>query len=161
MTRMVMLVGVMALGVGANAQAQPRQLRSAEGRGVFVIDANRQEWQGRLLKVSAEALEIESDAGVRTFKLADIRRVDADGDGVWDGALKGAAVGAALGLLAASAADTGLWPMASNAMSFGLIGLAIDGGCSARHPVYHNAPHVAPAALKAVRAVHVSMRMKW
>jgi hypothetical protein len=152
MIRLLTMVGVVVLGTVTAAHAQPRELRAAEGHSVFVIDVNRQEWQGRLLKVSADALEVESDAGIRTFKLTEVRRVDAERDGVWDGALKGAVLGGVLGLLAASAGETGLWPMATNAMSFGLIGLAIDGGCSSRHPVYHGTvPRVAVSAPKAMR----------
>jgi hypothetical protein len=127
-----------------------------------MIDANRVEWQGRLLKVSAAAIEVESDNGVRVFKLAEVRRVDADGDGVWDGAMKGAVAGALLGLVATASADAGLFPIATNTLTFGLIGLAIDGGCSSRHPVYH-----APVGLiRETPAPHrstmqVTMRVPW
>lgn len=161
MSRMLIVAG-MVLVFGASADAQPRELKGSQGRAVFVIDANRQEWQGRLLHVSAEALEVESDAGIRTFNLAEIRRVDADGDGVWDGAWKGAAIGAALGLIPVAYGATG-WAVASNAFWTGLLGLAIDGGCSSRHPVYHGP--AMPATDKPVApsspALHVSMRVGW
>jgi hypothetical protein len=163
MTRLfVAIAAFVAATPVIDASAQPRELRSSEGRGVFVIDANRVEWQGRLVKVSADALEVESDSGVRIFKLGEIRRVDADGDGVWDGALKGAVTGALLGLLATASADAGIVPITSNALTFGLIGLAIDGGCSSRHPVYH-APAGSMAETPAVYhgGMQVAMRVRW
>jgi hypothetical protein len=149
-------------GLSAQVEAQSRALKSSEGHTIFVIDENRQEWQGRLLRVSADALEVESDAGIRTFKLGQIRRVDADGDSVWDGALKGAATGATLGLLALAGKASG-WVMISNAFSFGLLGLAIDAGCSSRHPVYHGpaVPRLGVSEGTDARAMSVSMRVRW
>lgn len=156
----LLLVGGMVFMAAVSANAQPRELMESRGRGVFVIDANRQEWQGRLLKVSVNALEVESDAGIRTFNLAEIRRVDADGDGVWDGALKGAAVGAALGLI--PLAYGAPWAVATNALWTGLLGLAIDGGCSSRHPVYHGpaVPRLDQAS-PISPALRVSMKVRW
>ena len=101
MKRLLMIVPLVLLAC-TNASAQEdrtRELKSAVGRAVFVIDEDRREWQGRLLKVSADALEVESDAGIRTFKVEAIRRVDADGDSVGDGALKGALFGLGIGVL--------------------------------------------------------------
>ena len=164
MTRLsTLFVGVMLLGIVNAAQAQDRGLRSAEGRSVFVIDANRQEWQGRLLNVTVDALEVENDAGLRSFKLAEIRRVDADGDGVWDGAFKGAATGALLGLLGAAATGAPVWTAATSAMAYGLLGMAIDGGCSSRHPVYHGAaiPSAPEPSTANGPAMRVSMRLRW
>jgi hypothetical protein len=161
MKRSVFVLACMLIGT-ATATAQERSLKSSEGRAVFVIDDNRQEWQGRLVKVSAEALEVESDAGVRTFKLAEIRRVDADGDRVWDGALKASAAGAFLGMLAVAGGGPA-WAIATNALSFGVLGLAIDGACSSRHPVYHApaAPSAATSPRKDSASMRVSLRLSW
>jgi len=157
---LVVIIGVV-LATEVNLSAQSKTLKHSEGRAVFVIDENRQEWQGRLLKVSAEALEVESDAGIRTFKLAEIRRVDADGDGVGDGALKGAAIGAALGLIPTGFGASPL-VILSNALWTGLLGLGIDAGCSSRHPVYHGpaVPRLNEAASRG-RSLQVSMNVRW
>jgi hypothetical protein len=163
MIRMLIIVGSVLLVSSAAADAQPRELKGSQGRAVFVIDANRQEWQGRLLKVSAEALEVESDAGIRTFRLAEIRRVDADGDATTDGFLKGAAIGAGFGLLALANMPSG-WVILSNALTFGLIGLAVDAGCTSRHPVYHGpaVPHLdTPTTRSPAASVQVSMKVRW
>jgi hypothetical protein len=162
MIRMLIIVGSVLVSSAA-ADAQPRELKGSQGRAVFVIDANRQEWQGRLLKVSAEALEVESDAGIRTFRLAEIRRVDADGDATTAGFLKGAAIGAGFGLLALANIDSGR-VILSNALSIGLIGLAVDAGCTSRHPVYHGpaVPHLdKPTTRNPAAALQVSMKVRW
>jgi hypothetical protein len=147
--------------VNASAQEnQTRALESAIGRAVFVIDADRREWQGRLRNVSADTLEVESDAGVRAFKVAEIRRVDADGDRVSDGALKGALFGLVVGLLTAFEAPEYL---VVTMASYGLLGLAIDAGCNSRHPVYHGAavPHLEKPTPHNPAALQVSMRVRW
>jgi len=165
MTRLLMIVAVALVASTVNASAQENQtraLKSAVGRAVFVIDEDRREWQGRLRTVSADVLEVESDAGVRTFKVESIRRVDADGDGVRDGLLKGALFGVAMGLLAAFQAPEYL---AATTVSYGLLGLAIDAACSTRHPVYHGAavPRLDKPATHSgsPAALQVSMKVRW
>jgi hypothetical protein len=158
----IVLAGLFIVGT-ATVGAQERRLKSSEGRAVFVIDGNRQEWQGRLIRVSAEALEVESDAGIRSFKLAEIRRVDTDGDGVWDGAWKGVAVGAALGLLATLASEDASLALFPNMLSFGALGLAIDASCSSRHPVYQAPAPPKPAASPQddATSMRIGMRVSW
>jgi hypothetical protein len=152
----------MLLTSAAVVSAQPRALAAAQGRMVFVIDEDRREWQGRLTHVSADALEVESDAGVRTFKLAEVRRVDADGDGIGDGFLKGFAIGSllSLGYWLSSEAR---WATLGTGLVYGLIGAGIDAGCSGRHPVFHGAgaPRLADATGARQRALAVGVRLRW
>jgi hypothetical protein len=161
---MVPLV-LIASTLTAGAQENPtRRLTAAVGRTVFVIDGERREWQGRLLKVSADALEVESDAGIRTFKVENIRRVDADSDGVGDGALKGALFGLGMvGLGALTAGAEGVPFLVSGVTVYSLLGLAIDAGCSSRHPVYNGpaVPRLDKPATSGPAMLQVSMKVRW
>ena len=162
MTRFIIAIcSLMVVGT-ATASAQGRALESAQGRTVFVIDEDRREWQGRLVRVSPEALDLESDAGIRRFVLADVRRVDADGDGLRDGFLKGFAIGSLLsiGYLLDSEVK---WATLASGLVYGLIGAGIDAGCSGRHPVFHGEsrrPVEKPAGSKNP-ALAVGMRIRW
>jgi hypothetical protein len=161
----LLIVPIVLLACTVNATAQenpPRGLTSAVGRAVFIIDGERREWQGRLLKVSTDALEMESDAGVRTFEVANIRRVDADGDGVGDGALKGALFGLAIGVLATGLQGGGQF-VVGGMIGYGLVGLAIDAGCSSRHPIYHGpaVPRLEKPTAGSPAALQVSMKVRW
>jgi hypothetical protein len=150
MKPLVFVLVLVVLTCAGRAEAQSGKLKDSQGRLVFVIDEDRREWQGRLLKVSADALEVESDVGVRTFKLADIRRVDADSDSVRDGILKGAAFGLALGALTGGLQGGGARFLVGGTLTYGLIGLIIDASCQSRHTVYHS--NASP---------QVSMKVSW
>jgi hypothetical protein len=166
MKRLLMIVALALVVSTLNASAQENQtraLKSAVGRAVFVIDEDRREWQGRLLRISADALEVESDAGIRTFKVENIRRIDADGDRVTDGALKGALFGAAMGLFAVFNGAPEV--LVATTTAYGLLGLAIDAGCTSRHPVYNGSavPRLDKTTThsRSPTALQVSMKVRW
>jgi hypothetical protein len=128
----------------AAAEAQSR-LRSAEGQQVFVIDADRREWQGKLLEVALDSMTIEGESGVRRFALAEVRRVDSDGDGVRDGFIKGALFGLLPGLVATRATGNAGVAVASMAV-YGVLGMGIDALNRCKQTVYR-----APAPQLAVK----------
>ena len=101
-----------------------------------VIDGSSREWQGRLIDVAADVITVEIGSDARRFPLADVKRVDAHGDKVWDGALKGAVFGASLALI------TGLGARFAGqaAISYALVGVTMDALNSCTHTVYRAAP---------------------
>jgi hypothetical protein len=116
----------------AHAQAD-RSLRHSRGLHVAVIDGNSREWQGRLLDVAADAITVEIDSQTTRFAIADVKRVDAHGDRVWDGALKGAVFGAVLGFAISGGGHGSV--AAQGALSYALVGLALDAMQSCNHTV--------------------------
>lgn len=114
---------------------QAPKLKSAEGDIVFVIDEQRREWVGRLLKVSADSLILEDNDGSHEFALAKIRRVDAENDSIRDGAIKGVIFGGVLGLLYAAAYDDAR-PLFTSVLVYGAIGAGIDALNRNKHTVY-------------------------
>jgi uncharacterized protein YcfJ len=138
---------LLLLPVASQAQSLSR-LAGAEGRPVFVIDADSREWQGKLLKASKDTLTIESEAGIREFPLVKVKRVDADGDRIRDGAIKGAVCGLILGALASGNGTGAGRIVLGSAMIYGLIGAGVDAINQSKHTVYR-AP--APQAQLTVR----------
>ena len=108
------------------------RLRDSRGQHVSIIDADRREWQGRLLEVAADALVIEFESAPRKFSVFEVNRVDADGDSVRDGLAKGAIFGGFIGLLAARDARAVL----GGASVYGLVGLGLDALNNCRHTIY-------------------------
>jgi hypothetical protein len=121
----------------AHAQAD-RRLRHSRGLHVAVIDGSNHEWQGRLLDVAADAITVEIDSAAHRFAITDVKRVDAHGDRVWDGALKGALFGAILGLAIGAGDSPGF--VAQGALSYALVGVALDAMQSCNHTVYRAKP---------------------
>jgi len=118
-------------------------LRSARGSFVAVIDSDSREWQGKLLAVEKSSLIVELDALPRRFELANVKRVDAHGDRVWDGALKGALIGGVLaGVTLGGRAAFG------SAIVYGLIGVGVDALNRCNHTVYR-----APAVSASVKVL--------
>jgi hypothetical protein len=123
---------LMALPGIALAQDPPRKLRWARGYHVAIIDADRREWQGRLIEVAKDAIVVEVDSTARRFPLADVSRVDAHGDAVWDGAVRGAVIG---GLLAALTIHDAQFAF-QTALGWGVMGLGLDALNRCTHTVY-------------------------
>lgn len=138
-----MIVAALLLGVcPALAGAQDTQaLGSARGHQVAVIDADRREWQGRLLEISNDVIVVEVDSAPQSFELSAVRRVDAHGDGILDGIIKGAIFGAVIGGVV-----LGPRGALSAALSYGLVGAGLDAMNRCHHTVYR-----APAARAAVK----------
>jgi hypothetical protein len=152
MKRLLVVFSLLVVPLPAAAQARSIDgLGSVEGQHVFVIDSDSREWQGKLIKVSADSLEIDGESGVRRFELGRVRRVDSDGDSVHDGLIKGAIFG---GLMAAifSPSNYRGQAMIGGAVAYGLIGLGMDALNSSKHTVYRGA--AAPAA-------QVAMKVSW
>lgn len=130
------IITALTLAVPALAQAQSEiQLRHSRGLQVSVIDTDSREWQGRLLEVAADAVVLEIGSDARRFALSDIKRVDARGDKVWDGAVKGAIFGALVGL----AVGAGRFATQA-ALSYALVGVALDAMNNCNHTVYRARP---------------------
>ena len=138
----ILLIALLSIPAVADAQgAQSTQhaqntqgswrLRGARGLHVAVIDGESREWQGRLLEVAKDAITLEIGADARRFDIANVKRVDAHGDKVWDGALKGAAFGAVMAVI------VGVPRFAGRAgLSYGLIGLGLDALNHCNHTIY-------------------------
>jgi hypothetical protein len=134
-TIFVAMLVVVTIPAFANAQ-DTQSLWSARGHQVAVIDADRREWQGRLLEISDDAIVVEIDSAPLSFELSAVRRVDAHGDRILDGVLKGAIFGAVMGSLAAGTRFA--W---QSAVVYSLVGGGIDAMARCHHTVYR-----APAA---------------
>lgn len=151
MKRLLLVATLVVMPFPASAQTAPNKLDSAEGQLVFVVDSDSREWQGKLIKVSADALEIDGESGVRRFELSNVKRVDSDGDRVLDGLLKGAVFGALMGAVFSSNDYRGQ-AMVGGAMVYGLIGLGVDALNSSKHTVYRGAAKPAP---------QIAMKVSW
>lgn len=130
--RALVVVAMLVVGVPSVASSQETKLREFRGMHVAVIDNGSREWQGRLLDVGTDTITVEIDAGAKRFGLAEIKRVDAHGDKVWDGALKGAIVGVILGSLVLHSARFA----AQSALAYGLVGAGMDALNNCTHTVY-------------------------
>ena len=143
MKTVVVLILFGTLGVAATAEArQDRPLDDARGRHVAVIDADKREWQGRLIDVGKDALILELDSTAREFPIESVRRVDVEGDRVIDGVIKGAIFGGVLGAVF-NPRSRGVF---AAAMVYGFIGAGIDALNTCHHTVYR-----APAAAASVK----------
>jgi len=111
---------------------QPRRLEHARGEHVALIDADNREWRGRLLEVAKDAVTVEVESSARRFRMDEVKRVDAEGDPVWDGAIKGALMGALVGGLVATNARQ----VAGSMLIYTLLGTGIDAMHRCRHTVY-------------------------
>jgi hypothetical protein len=150
MNRPMLVAALLLIAAPVSAQNEStRKLRSSEGQHVFVIDGTSREWQGRLIRVTSDALEIEGEAGVRSFALAGVRRVDSDGDGMRDGILKGVIVGAVIGALSARH-GYGAEMVVGSAAAYGLVGLCLDAANNSKHTVYRGKP-----------APQLALTMRW
>ena len=152
MTRMLASFAMMLVAAPAFAQtASTQKLGSAEGQHVFVIDADSREWQGKLIKVSADALEIDGESGLRRFDLQNVRRVDSDGDNLRDGVIKGAVFGALMGMIF-STGEFRAQAMVGASVSYALVGLCMDAMNHSKQTVYRGKPTPAP---------QVAMKLTW
>ncbi len=145
MNRLIAIVALLLVAAPAWAQDDStRKLRSSQGQLVFVIDDNSREWQGRLIRVTSDALEIEGESDVRSFALTGVRRVDSDGDGIRDGIIKGAVFGAILGAFTVGNGVGGEMIIGGAAV-YGLVGLCLDAANNSKHTVYRGkvAPRMA------------------
>ena len=132
-----LVITALVLAVPALAHAQDEsRLRRSRGLQVAVIDGNSREWQGRLLDVAADAIVLEIDNDSRRFAMSEVKRVDAHGDKIWDGAIKGAAFGAVLGLIIGAGGRFA----GQSAISYALLGVALDAMNSCNHTVYRARP---------------------
>ncbi|HUE86043.1 MAG TPA: hypothetical protein VMO26_08195 [Vicinamibacterales bacterium] len=137
----ILVATLLAVVVPSLASAQQTQaLWSARGHHVAVIDADRREWQGRLLDIAGDAIVVEIDSAPQSFELSAVRRVDAHGDRILDGAIKGAIFGGVLGAIVAGPRFA--W---QPALAYSLIGAGIDAMNRCYHTVYR-----APATKAAV-----------
>jgi hypothetical protein len=137
MARVTFFVALLVLTTLASAAAQPsRGLLDAEGRMVSLIDQDRREWQGRLMKISADAVEIDGESGPRLFKLDQLHRIDADGDGIGDGFVKGALLGVVIGVLSMQGGGKPGPMILGGAVIYGGLGTLMDAMNDCRHTVY-------------------------
>ena len=152
MTRVLTIFVMLLLATSAFAQtASTQKLGSAEGQHVFVIDADSREWQGKLIKVSADALEIDGESGVRRFDLHNVKRVDSDGDRLHDGVIKGAVFGALMGMIF-STSEFRAQAMVGAGVSYALVGLCMDAMNNSKQTVYRGTPIPAP---------QIAMKLTW
>jgi F0F1-type ATP synthase assembly protein I len=111
-----------------------KHLNAAQGQEVFVIDSDRREWRGKLLDVASTSFTIDGQDGAQRFGLADIRRVDADGDRIRDGLIKGVLFGALVGLVTAQVFGAEVIPQ--TVLVYGAIGAGLDALNRCKQTVY-------------------------
>ena len=142
-----LFIALVVMAAPALSQAQDDwHLRSAQGKQVTLVDATNREWRGRLLRVSAEDMTVDLGTSHRRFDFADVARVQAHGDKVWDGGLKGAIFGAAMAVVLGGGARVA----GKAAISYAFIGIGLDALSNCRHVVYP-APAPAPSASVTLR----------
>jgi hypothetical protein len=137
-TRLMVLALLLLVVPARIGAAQSNKLGSAHGKQVFVIDQDHREWQGRLLETTKTSITIEGSDGIRRFMLAEVVRVDADGDRVRDGFIKGAIFGGVMAAIFA-APYTGPRVIAQGALAYALIGGALDAMNHSKQTVYRGA----------------------
>lgn len=68
---------------------------------VYILDRTGEETKGKLVSLTGSAVVLQMDSTTRTFNLADVVRIDRQGDSLKNGAIIGAVIGGVAGMITA------------------------------------------------------------
>ena len=154
-----------AVGAGVNAKALPT---------VFVEDDRGAETKGQLLRIDTESILVLVDGQARQFELANVRRVQKQGDSIKNGALIGALFGAVMGVLSGGMAgckepDGGSGPCGAgtriaatltSAGVFAAAGTGIDAMIQGRSTIYRKPP-ISTGLVSRGPAASLRVTLRW
>ena len=109
MLRILVACAFVLTAAAAAAQTVTPELAGLAGRHavVYVLDADGQEFSGRLLRIDAESLTIRTRTADLPFALRNVRTIHRRGDSLRNGAIVGAGLGALFGTVGAASSDCG------------------------------------------------------
>ena len=102
------MIASVTLAAQALDKHDPSGIGAAIGADVTVVDKHNRKHRGRLLRLTADDLTIETPKSPLTVSIVDVRRVmKRRKDGVWDGAVVGALIATGIELFPIEESCTG------------------------------------------------------